>query len=509
MNRVRKSLQVLTLCGATAASTMLGMSLFNGPASLHAAEPPQTTPQQIATLNDLSSAFREIGKSVEPAVVNIRVTKTISRAEVNPLGANPELQRFFRQFGIEPDEGFGQAMPPAREVGTGSGVIMEVSGGSGFILTNNHVAGGASELMVTLADGREIKDAKVLGADPRTDLAVVQIKADNLVAAKWGDSGQLQPGDWVMAFGSPFGYVGSMTHGIVSALHRQTGMLGSDGYENFIQVDAPINPGNSGGPLTNLKGEVVGINSMIASSSGGFQGLGFAIPSNQAKPIFTQLKEHGAIVRGWLGAQIQNVSAAADEAGLSGFKGHEGVLIRGVLKDSPAASKLQPGDVVTSLNGKSVKDANELRNTIATYAPGTEVTLGVYRDGKQEDLAVKLGQMPEDLSAAGGSDRTESPRRDEVASLGLRLTDPSDAMAKQFDVDGESGALVAAVQNGSPAASAGLRAGDLITRVNRQPVTNAKQAREELSKGDLKKGISMLVKNQQGSKLVFLQSQGQ
>src|SRR5205814_1633677 len=181
---------------------------------------------------------------------------------------------------------------------------------------NNHVAGGASEMTVTLSDGREIKGAKLLGADPKSDLAVVQIKADHLISAKWGDSDTLAKGDWILAFGAPFGYVGSMTHGIVSALNRSNvGILDrQNGYENFIQVDAPINPGNSGGPLVNLKGEVVGINTAIASRSGGFQGIGFAIPSNQAKPIYGILRDKGKVTRGWLGISISDVSKSHELA---------------------------------------------------------------------------------------------------------------------------------------------------------------------------------------------------
>ena len=179
-------------------------------------------------------------------------------------------------------------------------MILDVADGYGYILTNNHVAGGASSMVVTLSDGRIIKDATLVGADPKTDLAVVKIKADHLIAAKWGDSKELEPGDEILAFGSPFGYVGSMTHGIVSALHRQAHILGPAGYENFIQVDAPINPGNSGGPLVDLRGDVVGINAAIATVSGGFQGIGFAIPTEEARPIYEQLRTTGKIVRGWL-----------------------------------------------------------------------------------------------------------------------------------------------------------------------------------------------------------------
>src|SRR6185312_14349852 len=226
------------------------------------------------------------------------------------------------------DENSGPGGGSYEQVGTGSGVIMEVNGRTGYILTNNHVAGGATEMSVTLADGRKLDDAKLVGADPKTDLAVVQISAEDLKGAKWGDSSNLQQGDWIMAFGSPFGYVGSMTHGIVSALNRsQVGILGQQGYEDFIQVDAPINPGNSGGPLVNLHGEVVGVNTAIASRSGGFQGIGFAIPSNEAKFVYEALKSHGKVVRGWLGVSIADVARNEKEAQSFGYKGTAGVLV--------------------------------------------------------------------------------------------------------------------------------------------------------------------------------------
>jgi len=326
MTSWRKSLQVFTLAAISAAGGVLGFNALQSPSTAHAADQQQqvqTTPQQLATIQDLSSVFKQVGKVMDPSVVNIRATKTISNASMQQMPFdNPDIQRFFRGFGDQ----FGDASPfgdqsdtPLKQVGTGSGVIMEASDGVGYIVTNNHVAGNTSELMVTLADGRVIKDAKLVGADPHTDIAVVEIKADHLIPAKWGYSGQLEPGDWVMAFGSPFGYLGSMTHGIVSALHRQAAILGVGGYETFIQVDAPINPGNSGGPLVNIHGQVVGINTAIASSSGGSQGIGFAIPSNQAKPIVQMLKEKGKITRGWLGAEIQDVAKAQDDASSLGF----------------------------------------------------------------------------------------------------------------------------------------------------------------------------------------------
>src|SRR5580658_2330047 len=246
--------------------------------------------QDLSNAEDLSTVFRHIGKVIGPSVVNIQVRKEIK----NPQ--DDTIRKFFHDHGEELPPGFdggggGEGGGDGddgeqQEVGTGSGVIMEASDGYGYILTNNHVAGGADEMDITLPDGREIKNGKLLGADPKSDLAVVRIQADDLIPAKWGNSDDLEKGDWVLAFGSPFGFVGSMTHGIVSALNREDVGIIPQGYENFIQVDAPINPGNSGGPLVNIHGEVVGINTAIASRSGGFQGIGFAIPSNQAKVVF-------------------------------------------------------------------------------------------------------------------------------------------------------------------------------------------------------------------------------
>ena len=313
MSRLRN--KALTLAAAAAVGGAgFGAGLFRNAEFAFAAQRVDSARQQLANIDEQSTIFRDVHEAVEPSVVNIRVTKTIAQA-IHPDSAR--IPAIFHDFGgnLPPEMfngngGNGPNGGTMREVGTGSGVIMEVSDGYGYILTNNHVAGGAGEMVVTLADGRVINDAKLVGADPKTDLAVVKIKADNLIPAKWGDSTQLQAGDRILAFGSPFGYVGSMTHGIVSALHRQAGILGADGYENFIQVDAPINPGNSGGPLVNINGQVVGVNTAIASSSGGFQGIGFAIPADEAKPVFEQLKGSGKVVRGWLGVSIENVAKA-------------------------------------------------------------------------------------------------------------------------------------------------------------------------------------------------------
>ena len=294
-----------------------------------------------------------------------------------------QLRRFFRDHGlamcrisISPNNnGDDNGDQGLEEDGTGSGVIMDVDNGYGYILTNNHVAGDGSEIFeITLADGRVLHkdDCKLMGADPKSDLAVVQVKADRLIPAHWGNSDDLEKGDWVMAFGSPFGYVGSMTHGIVSALNRTSVIPDkTNDYENFIQVDAPINPGNSGGPLVNIHGEVVGINTAIATVSGGFQGIGFAIPSNQAKVVYASLKEHGKVVRGWLGVGIRNVSDDPDIAKSFGYQGDTGVLVSQTIPNTPAYGKLLHGDIVTQVNGQPVNDMTQLRNRIAADCPRT------------------------------------------------------------------------------------------------------------------------------------------
>ena len=520
MNSWRKSLSVLTVSAASVAAAAVGFNVFDHAQLVRAEQPVASerspsgqgdaTKQQISTAQDMSVVFREAAKAVSPSVVSIRVTKTVKNPAISGVPQD-RLRRFFHD--LNPDMPVPPELNPgeegdgggsSQEMGMGSGVIMDSSQGKGYILTNNHVAGDASEMDVTLADGREIKNAKLVGADPKTDLAVVEIQADRLIPAKWGDSAQLQKGDWIMAFGSPFGYIGSMTHGIVSALDRQAGIIAQgQGYEEFIQVDAPINPGNSGGPLVNLRGEVVGINTAIATRSGGFQGIGFAVPSSMARPIYDTLKEKGKIVRGWLGVEIGDVSKLAEEARSVGYTRDNGVLVRGVLKDTPAADKLQPGDVVTTLNGKDIKDVTDLRNRIAMVAPGTEVTLGVFREGKTQDVTVKVGEQPAQLSAVGrpgrgGEDQAAAP------TLGMRISDLNSELAQRFGLNVDSGAVVTEVNPGSPAAQSGVRAGDVITRIDNQKVTSAAQAQELLGKADVKKGIRLYITNRGGSQLLVI-----
>jgi serine protease Do len=487
-----------------------------------AAERPKASPQQIATANDLSTAFRDVGKGVEPSVVNIRVHKvTKGAAEASPLN-NDQFRRFFKEHpGFEhmfpqlPGNGNNQENNQGQgdegsydQVGTGSGVIMEVDGKTGYILTNNHVAGGATEMQVTLNDGRVIDNAQLVGADPKSDLAVVKITADNLVAAKWGDDAPLHQGDWVLAFGSPFGYVGSMTHGIVSALDRSNvGILGANGYEDFIQVDAPINPGNSGGPLVNLQGEVVGVNTAIASHTGAFSGIGFAIPAREAKFVYSALKDHGKVVRGWLGVSIGDIEHQPKLAQSFGYKNTTGVLVESILPGTPAAGKLQSGDIITAVNGKPVDNVLHLRNEIASMAPDTDLNLTVFRDGKDLPVTVKLGTQPQDMSVLA-SDHGSAQHQGSIDALGLTLSNATDDLAKQFNMgEDHNGALVTHVKPGSPAEQAGLRPGDLITEVGSKKIKSADEANDLLTKQDLKTGIRLYVVSPEGARYAFIQAQ--
>jgi len=509
MKRITKPIAAAVLSAAVGAC--LGSS-----ALLHgASQSSKINAEQVATANDLSTVFRDVGKKVEPSVVNISVHKTIK----GPVAAAPLDNDMLRRF-FNDNPGFEKALPNLpdshgspqdggsyEQVGTGSGVIMEVDGNVGYILTNNHVAGDATEITVTLADGRRIDDAKLVGADPKSDLAVVKIGAENLIPAKWGESSSLHQGDWVMAFGSPFGYTGSMSHGIVSALDRSNvGILGANGYEDFIQVDAPINPGNSGGPLVNLHGEVVGINTAIASRSGGFQGIGFAIPSTEARAIFTSLKDHGKVVRGWLGVSIGDISRDPKLAQSFGYKNSGGVLVESTLPQSPATGKLQAGDIIESVNGKPVENVLQLRNAIAFMAPDTEVKMIVFRDQKETPITVKLGTQPKDLNVLV-SDHSSAQGETAENALGMTLSDATDDLASKFNLgENHHGALVTDVKHDSPAERAGIRPGDLITQVGSAPVKNAADANDNMTKQDLKTGVRLYVVSPEGSRYIFIES---
>jgi len=530
MTRIRKTLGALILAGALAAGTMFGTSLVRDVQFARAAGEVQASREQLATATDLATVFKEVGKAVEPSVVKLDIHKTVKgMSRAMPFHDDDLLRRFFGDRGganrpsgggsDDNNDDQNDEMPPGfggdlEQIGTGSGVIMETEGNTAYILTNNHVAGGVDEMLVTLAYGRQVKGAKTIGTDPKTDLALVKVNVDHVIPAKWGDSSQLQKGDWILAFGSPFGYVGSMTHGIVSALNRDVGILSrQQGYESFIQVDAPINPGNSGGPLVNLKGEVVGINTAIASHSGGFQGIGFAIPSSQARFVYQQLKSKGKVTRGWLGVRIASVNEprAQDVARSFGYTELNGVLVEEILPGTPAAGKLQEGDIITKLNGKDVRDAQQLRNIIAAGAPGDEVTMTVWRDGKTHDEKIKLGEQPENMASAGRPGAENGGSSNAVTGLdkiGIKVSDITDDLSQRFNLgDRKKGALVVSVTPRSIAAREGLQPGDVITKVAGKTVNNASEANDALKDADLSKGVRLYVVSADGSRFVVLKDE--
>ena len=501
----KKQILSMSLVGVLgiAGATLLPVGYAHGQAKVDSS--------QLATVQDLSHVFRQIGKQIEPSVVNIKVHKTVELpAHRMPQFQDPFFRRFFDQNGDgEPDIPGFEDVPRGEQIGTGSGVVMDVDGKTGYIVTNNHVADSADGIEITLNDGRIITNGKVVGTDPKTDIAVVKIEADNLVAAKWGNSDELDKGDWVLAFGSPFGYVGSMTHGIISAMNRTNLGIIPQGYESFIQVDAPINPGNSGGPLVNIRGEVIGINTAIASRSGGFQGIGFAIPSNQAKSIYTSLRTKGKVVRGWLGVSIGSVSdpEISPIARSFGYEGKTGVLVQQTFKDTPAFGILHNGDIVTRLNGKDVADVTQLRTQIALMAPGTEVTLDLFRDGKNIAVKIKLGDQPENLLAAGkGSTTKGDTEQTDTPRIGVRLVDVTPELANRFGLKADArGSLVIGVEQNSAALRAGIRAGDLITKINNTDVADTREAYTAIRNADLKKGVRLYIVNHDMARFVFIQ----
>jgi len=420
------------------------------------------TDSQIAPLG---STVAPIAKRVTPAVVNIATESVIRREDSRrqfPFFDDP----FFREF-------FGdrfQFGPPREQrlQSLGSGVIVSPDG---YILTNNHVVENATTITVSMNDGREAK-ARVVGTDPRTDLAVIRIDLSNLPTLPFGNSDNLEVGDFVLAVGNPFGIGQTVTMGIVSALGRsRLGIIeGNQGYENFIQTDAAINRGNSGGALVNMRGELVGINTAILSSTGGFQGVGLAIPVNMARWAMDQIVRQGRVIRGWIGVSIQPVTQAiAQQFGLGEPRG---AIVTDVSPGSPAAAAgLKTYDIIIEFNGRRIEDSTQLRNLVAATAPGTTATLKVWRDGKEQQVSVKLGELKDDQAAARGSggDSREIP----AGLEGIRVDNLTPDIARRLEISPATrGVVVTNVEQGSRAAESGLRPGDVIQEVNRQPVSN-------------------------------------
>jgi Do/DeqQ family serine protease len=364
-------------------------------------------------------------------------------------------------------------MPERRQGGMGSGVIVRQDG---YILTNHHVVDGAEEVTVELSNGRSSK-AKVVGTDAPSDLAVLKIEGTNLQTLALGDSDQVRVGDVVLAVGNPLGVGQTVTMGIVSAKGRSTGGSGDGSFEDFIQTDAPINRGNSGGALVNTEGELIGINSQILSPSGVNIGIGFSIPANMARNVMTQLIEHGEVRRGRLGVTIQSITP--DLARSLNLSGTSGALVSDVEEGSPAKSAgLARGDVITAVNGAPVKDSNVLRNEIAELQPGAEARLTVIREGKEQELTARLGELPTGNRRALGDRSSEGS-----GSFGMSLESLTAQRARELGVEARAGVVIAGVAPGSRAAEAGLRPGDVIELVDRQAVTSVEQLGDALAAG--------------------------
>ena len=410
-------------------------------------------PRQIM---ETSRAFSEIVNTVSPSVVNISTTKVVKRNN-GPFFEEPFFDFFspFHEFG----------MPKKwKERSLGSGVIVSADG---YIITNIHVVEKSDEIKVTLLDKRIFK-GRIVGADPKTDIAIIRIDANNLPSLSWGDSDKLQVGEFVLAIGSPYGLSNTVTMGIISAVGRAN--VGIADYEDFIQTDAAINPGNSGGPLVNIKGELIGINTAIFSKTGGYQGIGFAVPSNMVRLVMDQLLQKGKVTRGWIGVTIQELTPElAQEFGL---KRSKGALVSDVAKDSPAAkSGIIRGDVILEFNDKEVKDVSSLRNMVALSKSGNEITMRILRAGKEFTVKVFIVELPREVAEVAPEQSTEDAEARILA--GLTVMNLTKEIVRQlgFNTD-EKGVVVVKVEPGSSADEAELKKGDIIKEINKKSIEN-------------------------------------
>jgi serine protease Do len=431
--------------------------------------------------------FTELVEQVGPSVVNIRTTEKV-RANGGPGGAtDEEMQEFFRRFfgvpipnGPRPAPRQNRPQEDEQPRGVGSGFILTADG---FIMTNAHVVDGADDVIVTLTDKREFK-ARLVGADKRTDVAVVKIDAAGLPAIRIGDVNRLKVGEWVMAIGSPFGLENSVTAGIVSAKQRDTG-----DYLPFIQTDVAINPGNSGGPLINMRGEVVGINSQIYSRSGGYMGISFAIPMDEAVRVSEQLRSTGRVTRGRIGVQIDQVTKEVAES--IGLGKPQGALVRGVESGSPAdKAGVEAGDIITRFDGKVIEKASDLPRFVGNIKPGTRSTFTVFRRGASKDLSIVIGEVEAEKTAVRKpAEREEKPKPSAAAQwLGLSVSELAEAQKKELKIRG--GVKVEAATEG--AARAGLREGDVIVQIANTEVASVKEFDAALARLDKTKPVSVL-----------------
>jgi len=486
LQQLQRKLSAATLVAAALAFAPLGMGLV-APAQVEAAVLPD---------------FTDLVDKVGPAVVNIRTTEKLNK-QMQPGGGGPEdeeMQEFFRRFFGQPGPRQGQPSPrnkrqpgpPQQQEeqqvprGVGSGFIISVDG---YVLTNAHVVEGADEVFVTLTDKREFK-AKIIGSDRRTDVALVKIEGGNLPRLTIGDSSKLRVGEWVIAIGSPFGLENTVTAGIISASARDTG-----DYLPLIQTDVAVNPGNSGGPLINMRGEVIGINSQIYSRSGGYMGISFAVPIDEAMRVGEQLKTTGRVIRGRIGVQISDVSKEVAES--LGLPRAQGALVARVEAGSPAEKAgVEAGDIITAFNGHAIEKSGDLPRLVGSTKPGSKGALTVLRKGTKRDLSVVVAEMEAEQVA---KKKEEKPKPEQVANaLGLIVSDLTDAQKQELKRD--AGVVVESAEG--PAGRVGLQAGDVILRLNNDDIRDAKQFNALVAKLDPKRNALLLVQRGDSSQLV-------
>ena len=520
MSTPMKRVRLLTIGGLVVGVVAVVAAVMALAAPAKGAEPSATMPAAHAALpsaDALSGAFERVAAETSPAVVFIEVEKEMKGTPASFFGPGSEQGEqpgnpgdMFRYFFFGPGQGSGPQFGPGfgpqggRERGMPHGMPMPMGQGSGFIIssdgyivTNNHVVDDTDRVGVTLSDGRKF-DAKIIGSDPETEIALIKVDATGLPTLPLGNSDELRVGEWVMAIGAPFGLSHSVTTGIVSA--RGRGNVGIVDYADFVQTDAAINPGNSGGPLLDMNGNVIGMNTAIVSRGGGSNGVGFAIPVNMVKYITEQLRNHGAIARGYLGISIQNLTP--DLAKWFGIEEGHGVLVADVAKSSPAErAGLQRDDVIVEFNGQPVGEAGSFRSHVATTAPDKAVEMAIIRGGKRMAKTIDVGTLPGQHLA---TNTTTPEEQAEHTDVGLAVQPLTDDLAKRLGYEGEHGVVVAEVTPGSEAARAGIRQGDLIKEVNKQEVDNPREFQQALKKGGKGHTALLLLQEGQGTRYATL-----